>query len=93
MSYSRWSNSRWYTFWKTQSEPTNHNNAQFCVCEPEEETIFLAAEIRKNVDACIARLKDSRPGHDASQDELQELRGYMLEFLADIDARYPHRST
>lgn len=90
MSYSRWSNSRWYTFWCVHPRDQRETRASaiFSVmdshaanAEPGERQ-FNAAEIRKNVDACVGKFT-------GTADELQELRGYMLEFVDDVDRRYP----
>lgn len=91
MSYSRWSNSRWYTFWhvRDRDQIENGTNAKFTVmdsCGDCDEFTFRAAEIRKNVNDCVRRVTDKNP---ATTDEAAELSGYMLEFLNDVDHRYP----
>lgn len=90
MSYSRWSNSRWYTFWcvHPRDQRETRASALFSVMdshaadeEPGEQQ-FNAAEIRKNVTACVGKFA-------GTVEELEELKGYMQEFVADVDARYP----
>lgn len=86
MSYSRWSNSRWYTFWCSTRGPEDRNTAKFEVMDsvaPLRETsrTFYAAEIRKNVDVCVGKFT-------GTTEELQELKGYMGDFLESVDRRY-----
>lgn len=98
MSYSRWSNSYWYTYWLARSEPDCRNTATFEICGAldEHDLRFQAAEIRKDVDACIERVYEAFVEEDYTVKELRnidfdELRGYMLNFLADVDKDYPKR--
>ena len=93
MSYSRWSHSYWYTFWCVHpyGSVEDRENAIFEVCDVQFSLQLTAAEIRADVDACVARareacgVKEEKP----TDEELQELRGYLLKFLADVDAKYP----
>jgi hypothetical protein len=87
MSYSRWSNSYWYTFWQTQDEATeNYDSAVFCICRFEEDITFKAKTLREQLDRCVdtVRLKDRY----ASEEELEELASYMTNFLEDVDEVY-----
>lgn len=93
MSYSRHSSSTWYTFWAAPEGVQNRDNARFEICPL---TSFSAAELRSDIDACLSRVADlvrSEQGtlinRPVTPDELQELRGYMLHFLQDVDDRYP----
>ena len=89
MAYSRWGSSRWYTFWAHQDQDTeNRDNAIFNICPVAR---LAAWEIREDIEDCLTRVADLEeptiPG-DVSNAEREELRGYMLEFLADVDASY-----
>lgn len=89
MSYSRWSNSRWYTFWcvHPRDQRETRASALFSVMDANaeewqpSERQFNAAEIRKNVDACVGEFT-------GTTEELQELKGYMGDFLEAVDRRY-----
>ncbi len=87
MSYSRWGASRWYTFWANQ-ENENRDTALFEACPVAE---FTAAELRADIQQCIDVAKQAEQTRfgDVSSEECEELRGYMTEFLADVDAAYP----
>ena len=56
MSYSRWGNSYWYTYWRAFYDPEleNRNNAIF---EISGVGSFTAAEIRKNINLCLEIIK------------------------------------
>jgi len=92
MSYSRWGSSRWYTFWAGQDIATeNRDTAIFRICCG---AIFTAAELRADMESCLTRavaqernlMSGEKP---VSDEEREELRGYMTEFLADIDEAFP----
>ena len=82
MSYSRWGNSHWYTFWLAQ-EDEDYDTATFCICSL---TQFKAITIREQFDECIniVRSMDEK----ASDAEINELRGYMRSFLEEVDSKY-----
>ena len=87
MSYSRWGNSYWYTFWHTQDETTeNYDTATFCICSFKKDITFTAKQLREQLERCIdtVRIKDRR----ASKEELEELKIYMNKFLIDVEKDY-----
>jgi len=90
MSYSRWGESRWYTFWSGQDAATeNRDTAIFEICGVVS---FEAKELRESLDACVKRaaFQESRKFlRPVTDDDRDELRGYMVEFLADVDREYP----
>jgi hypothetical protein len=43
--------------------------------------------MRLDIDECLRMAKEHSP--DASKSDMAELRGYMLEFLADVDKEFP----
>jgi hypothetical protein len=88
LSYSRWSNSRWYTFWCVQPRDQKETRASalFEVCGIHQ---FNAAELRKNLDMCAELAASKEKGDPVTKEELEELKGYMRDFLADVDEKYP----
>jgi len=92
MSYSRWSNSRWYTYWRIQSKDTeNRETAIFDVCGC---THFSAKQLRDNMDGCLSITEDKenhncKKEYKVKEDELDELRIYMRRFLDNVDSHYP----
>jgi hypothetical protein len=85
MSYSRWGGrgrGYWYTFWLSpDGYPENRDTAVFEVCTVAH---FTANELRGDMDGCMERAHRMDPDGD-----IDELRVYAREFLADVDARYP----
>lgn len=99
MSYSRWSNSRWYTFWSCFSEqtdyklPTNRlkNNQVFEICDdPSYHTTYGdikkygTEQIISEVILTYANDKKIPPTHE----ELDELEGYLKRFVDDVDTHF-----
>jgi hypothetical protein len=119
MSYSRWSNSIWYTYWTSSySEdcefklPTKRlkDNQFFEICDFGGRLVFSYKEISEDVNSCLLKVVEHHSkekehelfsGFDENKipiytktiiksqtftdDELNELKGYMLEFKNDID--------
>ena len=82
MSYSRWSNSDWYTYWMCQPRETeNRDSSIFEICGIKS---FTAKEIRDDIKSCLLQVENLEHSND-----LIELEGYMLEFLQDVDEEYP----
>ncbi len=89
MSYSRWIQSRWYTFWCVQDELTeNRDTAIFEICAVIS---FTAKELRNNKDEClkkVEKIENQNSINKVSKQELNELRTYMDLFLSDVDKEY-----
>jgi hypothetical protein len=84
MSYSRWSSSMWYTYWRSQDKATeNRDTAIFAICA---EASFTAKQLRENMDECISSLKNL---DKVSEVEIEELRRYMRRFLEEVNGEYP----
>ena len=91
MSYSRWGESVWYTFWASCS--AKHKEEElFEVCG---EGTASYGEISQDIEAALdsvmkaAVLYWEKPP-EAS--EREELKGYMLKFLDDVDYDYDLKS-
>ena len=94
MSYSRWSNSRWYTFWTCFSEqmeyklPTKRlkGNQVFEICD--DPSLFFAYKTITELGAENVLLEVRLVFPDATDAELEELWGYMDRFVKDIDDHF-----
>lgn len=113
MSYSRWSNSTWYTFWSAGS-PEGFNKKQeqiFEICDFPSYSVTYK-QIKDDIDKVIHDvnefyskehegeifdgIKDGKvtyeptvwPPKNPSDEELQELKEYMLQFVKDIDYHF-----
>jgi hypothetical protein len=115
MSYSRWGDSAWYTFWSATSPdgPATKNDQVFEICDFPSFSITYQ-EIVSDVDQVIARVKEfydsphegsifagknketgkiefepcTWEAKNPSELELDELKGYLLEFVRDVDLEY-----
>ena len=86
MSYSRWSNSVWYTYYAC-SYSYEMDDQAFDVCAVRCFTYGeLKEDWKTNGPALLASLsKIKKLCPEATEEELQELRGYMLEFIDDVE--------
>ena len=92
MSYSRWSNSSWYTFWSSTPENTPMEDQEFCV---DCELHFSYKSLKKDMDKCINNVRshyefkmDEDNENRPSDAEYDELKGYMLEFIQDVEKEF-----
>jgi len=85
MSYSRWTNSDWYTIWCVQDDATeNRDTALFqIVCC----ATFTAKQLREDLKSCLDRACD--PSQYDRLVSRSQLEGFVAEFLEDVDAKYP----
>jgi len=84
MSYSRWGNSCWYTFWAASyAVVETRDNALFEICG---STAFTAKELRENLQSCLDKVKVLT---GCNEEELKELTCYIERFLNDVDKEYP----
>lgn len=114
MSYSRWSNSIWYTFWSDNSP--NHifkKDQIFEICDLDG-IYFTYEELKEDIDGCLQKVKlhyllekeiilnenfsvnkngnltfsekkiNKKP-FSLKQEQLEELKNYMLEFIEDVE--------
>jgi hypothetical protein len=93
MSYSRWSNSSWYTFWAVRGEELlqgNINEEVFAGWYDMDNTIDWTFEevnnlLSKEPDDAINLIQLK---YDCSPDEANELQEYMQEWRADVRKEY-----
>ena len=86
VSYSRWTNSEFYTFWSS-SKATKKENEQFCCmfCL-DTAPMFSYNEVKdmiKNPDLMRHKITD-----DLYPEHIEELLTYMGQFIADVDQHY-----
>lgn len=83
MAYSRWTNSRWYTIYLASGQKEKSKQIFYIF----GVTHFTYAQLMENLEGCLqdtANKCDSIPEHK----ELEELRGYMCEFLKDVEEEF-----
>ena len=83
MSYSRWlgrGSGHWYTYWCASDGVEDRDNAIFSICSV---TDFTASQLRVDMDGCMKAVRELDKVGD-----IDELRGYAMEFLVDVDEEY-----
>ena len=109
MSYSRWSNSVWYTFWSYSGNteyklPTKKlkNSQTFEICNLVSYCVTYGKLDDIGVDNVIKEImlhysksypitlmgKESVFEEHYTEEEYEELKGYLLEFIADVDDHF-----
>lgn len=82
MSYSRWSNSAWYTFWGS-TKSNKRNEQQFEICTL---AVFTYEELKNDLEKCIDKVKELTAHAPHTAWEYDELRGYMKNFIEDVQS-------
>jgi len=102
MSYSRWSNSIWYTYWSASSGETKDEQI-FCICDLSRPFNFTYKELKENIHRCLGVvIEESKCEKNVSvlgesvtykglvytEKEIDELQGYMEDFIEDMDNEF-----
>ena len=53
MAYSRWSTSRWYTFWSSNSKSDKPNDQVFEICDLNQPLLFTYKELTQDINQCL----------------------------------------
>jgi hypothetical protein len=95
MSYSRWSDSIWYTYNGTSLTETKRADAYFVICGV---ATFTYKELTTNLDQCLAKAEQEQmkvwtydefgefeidESLRPTKEEMEELKGYMMKFIED----------
>ena len=90
MSYSRWINSHFYTYWCSSKVYDKQDELFACHTSIDGRYMFTYTEVTKFIEApdiLRSRIKDV----ELSDIELTEITGYMKEFIKDVDKEYDKR--
>ena len=90
MSYSRWINSQFYTYWCSSKVYNKQDELFACHTSIDGQYMFTYTEVRKFVqspDILRNRIKDV----ELSETDLTEITGYMKEFIKNVDIEYDKR--
>jgi hypothetical protein len=87
MSYSRWIDSSWYTFWCTTKSEEKDDQEFSIDCEIH----FTYKELRNDLAGCLKKIKEHFP--KATRKEIAELRGYIQDFILDVAKEYCEKET
>ena len=95
MSYSRWSNSKWYTFWSgcgtTQFKlPTQKlkNCQTFQIVDMPGTKITYGELMDRGIYRILQDVRDVYLGEYITENEIFELKMYLLEFMIDVDNHF-----
>ena len=83
MSYSRYPNSVWYTYWSTNSGKTKATQI-FSICGVAD---FTYEQIKADIDACVDKAAKAA-GFARTEEQRTELKEYMQVFLQDADLEF-----
>lgn len=96
MSYSRWSNSVWYTFWTTDSDSMEYKfptkklkyNQIFQICDSPSYYITYGDLMTKDINSILQEVKELYKDKKPTEDELYELSEYLMKFIDDINDHF-----
>lgn len=99
MSYSRWSTSRWYTFWSAMgAEPTQYrwptqrskDNQVFEICDIPSYFITYSDLKSRSRREILLEIEESfaEDKRKPTWDELLELQDYFDRFIKDVDDHF-----
>lgn len=104
MSYSRWPNSCWYTFWTSLSEDTEFklptqrlkDNQVFEICDFEpyyvKYDMIQKLGTKKITQIVQQHYQKETPPKTYTQEELDELERYLKEFVKDVDKQFQFKN-
>ena len=86
MAYSRWSSSRWYTFWSVSGA----EKAEDEVFDIDCLMAFTYRQLKDDIEWCLEKIKDyySKLGNLPTDGEIDELRTYVGMFMRSIESDY-----
>jgi len=87
MSYSRWINSDFYTYWCSSKVYDKHDELFACHASLDGQHMFTYTECKEFIEEpfkLVSRIKDV----SLTDDDVKEITGYMSEFISDVDISY-----
>jgi hypothetical protein len=96
MSYSRWSNSVWYTYWSDSSEGTKYRlptkklkyNQVFAICDFPSYNITYGDLMTKDLYTIIQEVREYYKEKNPTNKELDELVDYLMRFVDDVNDHF-----
>ena len=85
MSYSRWGNSRFYTFWSAADDGAETMDGQTFEVDCRAKATYgeMAQDFNRTLDLLIIEVEREKAGTTTAE-EREELAGYMRAFMADV---------
>ena len=86
MSYSRWINSDFYTFWCGSRAKKRKDEIFMCMYSLVSQAELCYNEVQEIIEN--PELMREKITDDLDEDDIQELLSYMGQFIADVDQHY-----
>ena len=90
MSYSRWINSSFYTYWCSSKVYDKYDELFACHTSLDGQHMFTYTECKEFIEEpfeLVSRVKDV----SLTDDDVKELAGYLSEFILDVDLSYERK--
>jgi hypothetical protein len=116
MTYSRWINSAWYTYWLADEATKDLGKEDQILCTQElgRDLRFTYRELKEDIGKCLDKVREDLSkdiegkiydgveeatgaimykactfkGKAVTDEEIRELKEYMLKFLEDVSSHY-----
>ena len=86
MAYSRWLNSKFYTYWHDTSVYDKGDEIFMCHTDIQRYHGFTYSECKKFIDDPVS--VKGRINEIDDNEQAEELQGYMKQFIEDVDTHY-----
>jgi len=86
MSYSRWLNSKFYTYWHVTSVYDKGDEIFMCHTDIQRSHGFTYTECEKFINDTVS--VKGRINEIDDNEQAEELQGYMKQFMEDVDTHY-----
>ena len=86
MSYSRWINSPFYTYWCASKAERKEDELFACHVDLETQ-VMITYEECKRIENSLISIK-GKINQIEDDEEATELQGYIKEFISDVDHKY-----
>ena len=86
MSYSRWINSCFYTYWCSSKAERKEDELFACHVDLESQ-VMITYEECKRIEHSLMSIK-GKINQIKDDEEATELQGYIKEFISDVDHKY-----
>ena len=86
MSYSRWIDSDFYTFWCGSNVNKKEDEIFMCMYSLVSQAEICYNEVQEIIEN--PELMREKITDDLDEDDIQELLSYMGQFIADVDQHY-----
>jgi len=90
MAYSRWSDSKFYTYWNSTKVYDKGDEIFICHTSIDRYHGFTYTECKEFIEEpfeLVSRVKDV----SLTDDDVKELTSYMSEFISDVDLSYERK--